>query len=362
MKIPDPHRAQSGERPLGSKDINCPPREGLAAGKATNVVPRLNRSTPYISVIMPIYNEEENVSLMARALFSVLDEMNIRFEIICVNDGSTDASLTRLREVAAERKEFKIVDFRRNYGQTAAIMAGIDYAGGEIIVSLDADLQNDPEDIPRLIAKLQEGNDVVSGWRQDRTETAVGRKFLSRAANRAISFISGVRLNDYGCTLKAYKRDVIKGVRLYGEMHRFIPIYASWMGATVTQIPVRHHTRRFGSSNYGVERVVKVILDLIVVKFLDRYYAKPIYVFGGFGFLSIALGVLVGLYALYLRLFQGISFIVTPLPLLTVLLLLIGVISILLGLIAEIQVRTYFESQQRSVYLVRNEYNFDAAD
>ena len=231
---------------------------------------------PQLSVITPIYNEEKNIAILVERLVAVLKELGQPFEIVAVNDGSRDGSLTELRKQAALHRELKIVDFRRNYGQTAAIMAGIDHAGGEIIVSIDADLQNDPEDIPRLLAKMAEGFDVVSGWRRDRKDAALRRNFVSRVANRIISRISGVHLHDYGCTLKAYRRDVVKNVRLYGEMHRFIPIYATWMGAKVADIPVRHFARRHGRSNYGLERVVKVILDLIVVKFLDRYMVKPI--------------------------------------------------------------------------------------
>ena len=318
----------------------------------------VGQTSPSISVIVPIYNEEQNIPILARALFGVLDKMGSTFEIICVNDGSKDSSLSELHKIAHERKEFKIVDFRRNYGQTAAMMAGIDHASGQVIVSIDADLQNDPEDIPALLALLDEGNDVVSGWRKDRKDAAIRRNLVSRIANSLISAISGVHLNDYGCTLKAYRRDVIKGVRLYGEMHRFIPIYASWMGATVTQMQVRHCPRKFGQSNYGLERVVKVVLDLIVVKFLDRHFVQPIYLFGTFGILSILGGALAGIYALFLKFAEGVSLIQTPMPLLSVLLASTGFISILLGLIAELLVRTYFESQGRTAYLVKDTYNF----
>lgn len=347
-------------RCLGSGEIGWPAMMGKSLERAS-----LGASVaraPHLSVIVPIYNEEQNILILTKALFDVLDRMRVGFEVICVNDGSKDASLTKLREVAAKRRELKIIDFRRNYGQTAALMAGIDNAAGDILVSIDADMQNDPEDIPLLIAKIEEGNDVVSGWRRDRKDAPIRRNFLSRVANFLISRISGVHLNDYGCTLKAYRRDVIQGVRLYGEMHRFIPIYASWMGATVTQIPVRHHQRKFGKSNYGLERIIKVLLDLIVVKFLDKYFVQPIYVFGTFGIICIFFGMLSGLYALFLRFFEGTSLIQTPMPLLCIFLLSIGVMSILLGLIAELLVRTYFESQARSAYLVRRRYNFDESE
>jgi glycosyltransferase involved in cell wall biosynthesis len=240
------------------------------------------------------------------------------------------------------------------------MQAGIEYAEGEIIISIDSDLQNDPADIPRLLAKLDEGYDVVSGWRQDRKDAAIRRNLVSRIANATISKISGVRLHDYGCTLKAYRRDVIKGVRLYGEMHRFIPIYATWKGARVIELPVRHHARHSGCSKYGLERTFKVILDLMVVKFLDRYLVKPIYIFGGFGLLSLIVSSASLLSMLYLKIFYGISMIHTPLLLLTAMTFLIGIMSILLGLLAELVMRTYFESQQLMPYHVREVINAPA--
>lgn len=319
----------------------------------------VNPSWPQLSVITPVYNEKNNIPILIERLVAVLTELGQPFEIIAVNDGSRDASLAELRKQAALHSELKVIDLRRNYGQTAAIMAAIDHASGEIIVAIDADLQNDPEDIPRLLAKMAEGFDVVSGWRKDRKDAALRRNLLSRIANWIISWISGVRLHDYGCTLKAYRSDVVKDVRLYGEMHRFIPIYASWMGAKVIDIPVNHFARRYGRSNYGLERIIKVILDLIVVKFLDRYMAKPIYIFGGFGILSLFLAGLSFCIMIVLRLFAHISMIQTPLPLVTVMGILTGVSSILMGLLAEMLVRTYFESQQRANYLVRERINFE---
>jgi dolichol-phosphate mannosyltransferase len=316
-------------------------------------------SAPHISVIVPIYNEEGSIDHLVERLFGVLDGLSYRFEIIAVNDGSRDNSLALLRKAAERRPELKIVNFRRNYGQTAAMMAGIDHAAGDILVAIDADLQNDPDDIPALLAKLEEGYDVVSGWRKHRQDAAIRRNFVSRVANQVISRISGVALSDYGCTLKAYRKDVIKGVKLYGEMHRFIPIYAAWQGARVTEMPVRHHPRQFGKSKYGLERIVKVILDLMVVKFLDRHFVKPIYVFGGFGVFSFALAGLAGLYMLYLKFFEGLSMIQTPLPLLSAMGFLVGVMSLLMGLLAEMLVRIYFESQNRSPYLVRDLTNFE---
>jgi len=314
-----------------------------------------------LSIITPIYNEEQNIPQLVGGLLRALAPLNKRFEIIAVNDGSRDGSLALLRQQAMLHPELKVVDFRRNYGQTAAIMAGIDHAAGDVIISIDADLQNDPADIPDLLAKLGEGFDVVSGWRKDRKDGQLRRNLVSRVANRVISRISGVRLHDYGCTLKAYRADVVKDVRLYGEMHRFIPIYASWMGAKVAEIQVRHHARQHGRSNYGLERIFKVILDMIVVKFLDRHFVKPIYVFGGFGILSLLLGAASFLLMLALRWFEGISMISTPLPLVTVMGIMTGISSILMGLLAEMVVRTYFESQQRTNYMVRERINFDRA-
>ena len=315
------------------------------------------RAVPELSVIIPLYNEEENIRPLMERLFTQLTALPLAFEVLVIDDGSTDGSYRALQREAAERPQLKVIRFRRNYGQTAAMMAGIDFASGGTLISLDADLQNDPADIPTLLAKLDEGFDVVSGWRKDRKDARFRRTLISRVANRVISTISGVRLNDYGCTLKAYRSDVVKGIKLYGEMHRFIPIYARWMGARVTEVPVQHHPRTHGVSKYGLERVVKVILDMIVVKFLDRHFVKPIYVFGSVGLAAIALSFVTLALAIGLRVWAHISLIQTPLPLLSALLFLIGTTSILMGLIAEMTVRTYFESQHRPPYLIRESVN-----
>ena len=306
-----------------------------------------------ISVIIPIYNEDKNIPILLEQLLVVLNTLSTPFEIIAVNDGSHDGSLAELRRQKALHHEIQVIDFCRNFGQTAAIMAGIDYAKGDVIISIDADLQNDPQDIPNLLAKLKEGFDVVSGWRKDRKDAKLRRNFVSRIANSIISKISGVKLHDYGCTLKAYRADVVKGVRLYGEMHRFIPIYASWMGAKVVEIPVNHRARQHGFSNYGLERVVKVILDLIVVTFLRRYMVKPIYIFGGFGLLTLGMGFVSFISMLGLKIFHHVSMISTPLPLITVMAIMTGITSILMGLLAEMLIRTYFESQDRPSYFVK---------
>jgi glycosyltransferase involved in cell wall biosynthesis len=319
--------------------------------------PASNGKYQKISIIVPIYNEEENIDPLLDALYRVLRSLGRNFEIIAVDDGSTDRSYEKLSVAAAAHSDLKVVNFRRNFGQTAAIMAGIDYAVGDALIFIDADLQNDPDDIPRLLNKLEEGFDVVSGWRKDRQDRRIRRNLISRIANVVISWISGVHLRDYGCTLKAYRRDVISNVRLYGEMHRFIPIYAKWMGARITEIPVLHHPRRHGQSKYGLERIFKVLLDLIVIKFLDRYFMKPIYVFGGFGLVSIILSIVAGGVIIFLKLAKGISMISTPLPLFAAMTFLVGIISILMGLLAEMIVRTYFESQRMAAYHVRNILN-----
>jgi glycosyltransferase involved in cell wall biosynthesis len=311
-----------------------------------------------LSVIVPVFNEAESLPKLLEALTAVLTGLPYPYEIILVNDGSTDSSLSVMRSFGATHPGVKVVDFRRNYGQTAALMAGIDHATNDVVVMIDADLQNDPTDIPRLLAKLDEGYDVVSGWRKDRKDAQIRRNWISRVANKLISRVSGVRLNDYGCTLKAYRRSVVSGIRLYGEMHRFIPIYAQWQGARITELSVAHHAREFGKSKYGLERVFKVVLDLLVVVFLRRFFAKPIYLFGGCGIAAIILSFLTIGLAIGLRLFFHVSLILTPLPLLSALLFLVGMMSILLGLVAEMMVRTYYESQGARAYLVRELINF----
>lgn len=310
-----------------------------------------------VSVIAPVFNEERNLSTLYALLRQVLEVEGLGWELVLINDGSTDNSAAVLDVLAATDPRVKVVHFRRNYGQTAAMMAGIDFASGDVIIPIDADLQNDPADIPKLLAKLREGFDVCSGWRKVRKDESLRRNFPSRMANLLISKVSGVRLHDYGCSLKAYRKEVVKGVKLYGEMHRFIPIYASWHGARVTEIPVNHNPRLHGKSNYGLERIFKVFLDLLVVKFLFRYAQKPIYVFGGVGLASMALSGLLAAYAIYLKVFEGESFIRTPVPLLVVFTAMTGIVCILLGLLAEILMRTWHESQDKTVYEVRDTKN-----
>ena len=305
-----------------------------------------------LSIIIPLYNEEDNIEPLYAKLDTVLGSLGHPYEVILVNDGSTDDTRGRIDAVAVRDERVRVVHLRRNFGQTPAMMAGIDAARGDILIPMDGDLQNDPADIPRLLAKLDEGFDVVSGWRKDRKDNPIKRNLPSRMANALISFISGVHLHDYGCSLKAYRRDIIKGVKLYGEMHRFIPIHAAWQGARVTEVSVTHHPRIHGASKYGIERTLKVILDLMTVKFLDKYAQKPMYLFGGFGLASIALSMLFFVFMLYCKLFLNKSFIETPLPLAVVMFMLIGIIAVFMGLIAEILMRTYHESQDKPTYIV----------
>ena len=311
------------------------------------------------SVVIPVYNEEENLVRLHDELLGVLNSLADRYEVIYVDDGSIDSSGELLRELASKEAAVKVVTFRSNFGQTAAIMAGIDYASGDVVATMDADQQNDPADIPKLLGKLDEGYDLVAGWRTDRKDKRFSRVLTSRVANWVISRASGIDLHDYGCTLKVYRRDTIKRVRLYGEMHRFIPIYVSWQGGRVTEMPVSHRPRLAGQSKYGLERVMKVMLDLIVVQFLGRYETKPIYVFGGFGLLSMALAVVAGLQAVYYKLMGLKDFVEIPLPLIAVMAMITGVMSILMGLLAEILVRTYYEAQQKNPYDVRETLNTD---
>lgn len=312
----------------------------------------------YVSVLIPVYNEADNIPLLCERLIPALEKLEKTFEVIIVNDGSVDGSEARLRTAAEADPRIRVINFFRNVGQTGAMMAGIDHARGDIIVSMDGDLQNDPDDIAVLLTKMDEGYDVVSGWRRDRQDDFVSRTLPSRIANKLISTLSGVHLQDYGCTLKAYRRQVLQGFRLYGEMHRFVPIYAKWQGARLCEVPVRHHPRRFGQSKYGLERTLKVLLDLMVVKFLTQYETKPIYIFGTVGLSFIGLAGLAAVYAVYLKLFKDISFILTPLPLLVSIGFITGVMCILMGLLAEILVRIYFESQGKSHYSIKSMLNF----
>lgn len=314
-------------------------------------------NNPELSLFLPVLDEEENLRPMHAKIAAALDALGKTAEVIYVDDGSTDKSLEILKEIATSDERVRVVSLRRNYGQTAAMSAGIDAAKGDILIPMDADLQNDPADISRLLDKLNEGYDVVSGWRKNRQDKLISRKIPSQIANRIISWIGGVKLHDYGCSLKAYRRDVIQDVKLYGEMHRFIPIYASWAGARVAEIPVDHHARTMGKSKYGISRTIKVVFDLMTIKFMASYQTKPIYVFGTFGMIAFLLSMIAGVWAVVLKI-EGTSFILTPLPVITVVMLAISVQFFLMGLLAELSVRTYHESQDKAIYAVRERIGF----
>jgi glycosyltransferase involved in cell wall biosynthesis len=311
-----------------------------------------------LSLIIPVYNEEENLPILYDAVLQALSPHKNTWEVIFVDDGSKDKSFDVLRSLVEKDPEHvRVLSFRRNFGQTAAIAAGIDHACGEIIVLLDADMQNDPADIPMLLAKLDEGYDLVSGWRRDRKDNRLTRTIPSNLANGLISWTTGVHLHDYGCTLKAYRRDALEGFRLYGEMHRFIPVFAHAVGARIAELPVRHHARKFGKAKYGLERTIKVILDLFTVKFLLSYSNKPIYLFGGAGFLLMFAGALDLLYLFARRTFFGVPAFSSPLLQVGVMFFIMGFQSILMGLIAELLARTYHESQQKPTYTIRRAIN-----
>src|SRR5215204_3946668 len=311
-----------------------------------------------LSLIIPVYNEEENLPLLYTAIDQALLPLEDTWEVIFVDDGSRDQSFDVLRSLVEKDPEHvRVLSFRRNFGQTAAISAGIDHACGEIIVLLDADMQNDPADIPMLLAKLDEGYDLVSGWRKDRKDNRLTRTIPSNLANGLISWTTGVHLHDYGCTLKAYRREVLDGFRLYGEMHRFIPVFAHAVGARIAELPVQHHARKFGKAKYGLERTVKVLLDLFTVKFLLTYSSKPIYLFGGAGAVLMSIGALDLLYLFLRRTFFGTAVFTSPLLQVGVMFFIMGFQSILMGLIAELLARTYHESQSKMTYTIRKMIN-----
>ncbi len=317
---------------------------------------------PKLSIFLPVYNEEENLEKLHEKIVAAVAGTGHSFEVIYVDDGSTDRSLELLTDFAGADRRVRVISFRRNYGQTAAMAAGIDAARGEVLIPMDADLQNDPADIERLLAKLEEGYDVVSGWRKDRRDAFLTRVLPSKLANGLVSKISGVELHDYGCSLKAYRREVLKNVQLYGEMHRFIPIFASWAGARVAEIPVAHHPRTAGRSKYGLSRTIKVVFDLVTIKFMASYLTKPLYVFGWAGILAFAISFFSALLAFLMK-FAGwpkhADFIQTPLPVLAMVMLVLGIQLFLMGLIAEMLVRTYHESQGKQIYTIKTKINFE---
>src|SRR5438067_136302 len=324
--------------------------------------PSMVEDAPDISVFLPVFNEEPNLRPLHEKLKQALAQLGRTAEIIYVDDGSSDGSLNVLREIAANDPRVRVIALRRNYGQTPAMAAGIHAARGRVLIPMDADMQNDPADIARLLDKIDEGYDVVSGWRKDRKDPLITRKIPSQIANSLISRIGGVPLHDYGCSLKAYRRESLEDVHLYGEMHRFIPIYASWSGARVTEIPVEHHPRTMGKSKYGLSRTIKVVFDLMTIKFMASYQTKPIYIFGAFGVLSFFVSIIAGLWALILKLMHKADFIQTPLPIIAIVLFAVGIQFLLMGLLAEMLVRTYHESQSKRIYAVREMIGFEKSN
>jgi glycosyltransferase involved in cell wall biosynthesis len=313
-----------------------------------------------LSLIIPVYNEQDNLPMLFEAIMESMKTLGKTWEVIYVDDGSQDNSLPILSEHAEKHPEHvRVISFRRNFGQTAAIAAGLDYSQGDIIVLLDADLQNDPRDIPMLLEKLDEGYDLVSGWRKQRKDNAITRNFPSMLANKIISLVTGVELHDYGCTLKAYRREALEGFRLYGEMHRFIPVFAHSVGARIAEVVVNHQPRRFGKTKYGLERTAKVILDLFTVKFLVSFSSKPIYLFGGTGGALMILSALIMIYLFVRRIFFLVGVTGSPLFQTSVMFFILGFQSMLMGLIAELLVRTYHESQRKPTYTVRTKINLD---
>ena len=308
---------------------------------------------PDVSVVVPIHNEYDSLPHLVEAIASSLQVEQLRYEIICIDDGSTDNSGTLLKQMVHARSDLRAVILRRNYGQTAAMAAGFSCAIGRVIVTLDGDLQNDPADIPLLLAKLEEGYDLVSGWRKNRQDAALTRLLPSKIANWLISRVTGVRLNDYGCSLKAYRAEVLADMNLYGELHRFLPALAFIEGARITEIPVQHHARRFGKSKYGLDRTFRVIMDLMTVWFMRKFLTKPMHVFGLFGVGSIAIGTAIGVYLTVIKIVYGVSIGNRPLLILAVVLVLAGVQLFSVGLLAELLMRTYHESQGRPIYRIR---------
>lgn len=314
-------------------------------------------TSPYLSVVIPIFNEEESIPTLYMRLTEELQALGHSYEIIAVDDGSRDRSFPILQELAQKDRRLRVVRFRRNFGQTAAFSAGFDRASGAVVITIDADLQNDPADIRHLLAKVDEGYDVVSGWRASRKDAFLNRRLPSQIANRIISWSTGVYLHDYGCSLKAYRTEVLRNIQLYGELHRFIPAIASWQGVAVAELPVNHHPRRFGKTKYGIGRTVRVILDLLTVRFLLSYGTRPMHIFGLLGLGAMALGSFISLYLMVLKFVYSEALAERPLLLLGILLIILGVQFISIGLIGELVVRTYYETQHKPIYAVREEIN-----
>lgn len=306
-----------------------------------------------VSIVIPVYNEEDNLEPLYQKIKEVMDPLGKEYEVIFVDDGSQDKSPQILDQLAQKDSRVRVIHFRRNFGQTAALAAGFDQSQGEVVITMDSDLQNDPTDIPNLLAKMEEGFDVVSGWRKDRQDPFWNRILPSLMANWLISKVTGVELHDYGCTLKAYRREVVKELNLYGELHRFLPALASWMGVKIAEIPVTHHPRRFGKSKYGITRTFRVILDLILVQFLLRYSTRPIRIFGGGGLISLAIGLLLGMYLTMVKIFLHHRIGNRPLLILAVLLIILGIQLLSLGILGEFLTRIYYEGQNKKPYVIK---------
>jgi len=312
---------------------------------------------PWLSVVIPVRDEEENILPLADKLIQVLELLGRPFEVIWVDDGSTDKSFDRIESLTERDERIKSIRFRRPFGQTAALAAGFEAAKGEVIVPMDGDGQNDPGDIPRLLKKLDEGYDVVTGWRKNRKDPLISRRIPSWIANRLIVLITGIRVRDSGCTMKAIRRDILANVKLYGEMHRFLPALVHWMGATIGEIEINHHPRRYGKTKYNLSRTFRVVLDLINVKFLLRYFTRPSQLFGSMGILSLMAGVACAVIAVYLKIFENLDITGNPWLYMAILGIIVGIQFIMLGLLGEIAVRTYYESQDKPIYVIRETRN-----
>jgi len=307
----------------------------------------------YLSIVIPVYNEKTSIAFLYDELTSALEKINKTYEVILVDDGSRDGTFEELLKLHEKNCDFRIVRFRRNFGQTPAMAAGFDISRGEIIVTLDADLQNDPADIPLLLEKIEEGNDIVSGWRTNRQDKALSRRLPSVIANKLIGFLTGVRIHDYGCTLKAYRSEIIKNIDLYGEMHRYIPAVASWLGVTVSEVSVNHRARKYGKSKYGISRTIRVILDIIFIKYMINYSQRPIQIFGLIGLITGGIGSILTLYLIIMRLFFEQALASRPLFTLSIFMIFIGVQLITMGIIAELIMRTYHEAQNKPTYAIK---------
>jgi glycosyltransferase involved in cell wall biosynthesis len=316
--------------------------------------PEATESPPVtLSVVVPVYNEVESLPDLVAAISTTMDGLGHPYDLICVDDGSTDGSGDRLRQLAQQYPRLRAIVLRRNYGQTAALAAGFDQAQGNVVITLDGDLQNDPADIPHLLDRLSEGYDLVSGWRHDRQDNTLTRLIPSKVANWLIGNVTGVHLHDYGCSLKAYRAELIRDLNLYGELHRFLPALALIEGARIAEIPVRHHPRRFGTSKYGLGRALRVVMDMLTIYFMKKFLTRPMHIFGSLGLLSMAAGVALGVYLTLVKILADQDIGDRPLLVLTVVLLLAGIQLFSFGLLAELLMRTYHESQQRPIYRVR---------